>query len=52
MNVLILRVELRFFGKPSEKGNVFIIEENQIHHINVNGKKDKYTNLINSIKER
>ncbi|MCG6202610.1 hypothetical protein [Psychromonas antarctica] len=40
------------YDPESEKGNVFIIEDNQIHHINVNGKKDKYTNLINSIKER
>jgi len=40
------------YDPESDKGNVFIIEENQVHHLNISGGKDKYTMLINSIKER
>lgn len=40
------------FNADSSEANIFIFEENQIHHINFNGAKRKYTDLINTIKER
>jgi len=40
------------FDEKSNKGNIFIIESSQIHHLTVSGEEEKFLNLINSIRSK
>lgn len=40
------------YDPNNDRGNIFILEAHQVHHLRFSGKKNKYIDLINAIKER
>ncbi len=40
------------YDPPNNRGNIFIIEKNQIHHLILNGAKSEYIALLKAIEER